>query len=422
MKRSNQIIGIVGLGYVGLPLAAILSQKYECIGYDIAADRIQDLRKGIDRTGELTPEEMSNLGRLKFSCDSTDLTYCDFYIITVPTPVNNQNIPDFGPLESASKLIGGSLNKDDVVVYESTVYPGATEEICVPILEKYSGLQAGDDFFYGYSPERINPGDPLNRVENIIKVTSGCNETVAEVIDDLYASVIVAGTFKAASVKVAEAAKVIENAQRDVNIAFMNQISMIFGNLGIDTSDVLDAAATKWNFMKFSPGLVGGHCIGVDPYYLIKKAVDSGCDPKLLKVGREINEGVPQYIADRLTASLDSELTKFPILILGATFKENCPDLRNSKVKELYDIFIDQGYEVTVTDPRASLDELSGLYSNTTVLPKASYSAIVLAVAHDDFFDKGFLIHEDRVIKGGVIFDVKSKIKDIRNDITLMKL
>ena len=422
MKKNNQIIGVVGLGYVGLPLAAILSQKYECIGYDIAADRIQELSKGVDRTGELTNEEMNNLGRLKFSCDSTDLKHCDFFIITVPTPVNNENIPDFGPLESASKLIGGLLKKDDIVVYESTVYPGATEEICVPILERYSGLQAGDDFFYGYSPERINPGDLLNRVENIIKVTSGCNETVAKVIDDLYASVIVAGTFKAASVKVAEAAKVIENAQRDVNIAFMNQISMIFGNLGIDTSDVLDAAATKWNFMKFSPGLVGGHCIGVDPYYLIKKAVDSGCAPKLLKVSREINEGVPQYIADRLIASLGPEVTKLPILILGATFKENCPDLRNSKVKELYDIFIDQGYEVTVTDPRASLDELGGLYSNTTVLPKASYSAIVLAVAHDDFFDKGFLIHEDRVIEGGVIFDVKSKIKDIRNDITLMKL
>lgn len=422
MKRSNQIIGVIGMGYVGLPLAVLLSKKYECVGFDVNADRIRELRKGIDRTGELTNEEINNLDRLKLSFDFNDLKSCDFFIVTVPTPVNSANLPDFGPLESASRLIAGVLKRNDIVVYESTVYPGATEEMCIPILEQYSGLRAGRDFYFGYSPERISPGDPSKRVENIVKVTSGCNDTVAEVIDDLYASVILAGTFKAASVRVAEAAKVIENAQRDINIAFMNQISMIFGNLGINTSDVLDAASTKWNFIQFSPGLVGGHCIGVDPYYLIKKALDSGCDPKLLKASREINEGMPRHIANRLKSCLGSDGGKCQILILGATFKENCPDLRNSKVKDLYECFVGEGYVVTVLDPIADQQELAAIYGELSMELQGSYGAMVLAVAHDEFIDAGALVHEYLVADGGVIYDVKSKVKSVRRGIKLMRL
>jgi UDP-N-acetyl-D-galactosamine dehydrogenase len=420
MRKANEfIVGIIGLGYVGLPLASILSKKFDCVGFDISQSRVNDLVSGVDRTGELKREEFDNLDRLLFTSKPEDLQACNFYIVTVPTPINSQSLPDFGPLKSASLLIGSVLKPGDIVVYESTVYPGATEEVCVPILESHSGLRAGIDFFYGYSPERINPGDSTNRVENILKITSGCNDEIAEIIDGVYGSVISAGTFKASSVRVAEAAKVIENAQRDVNIAFMNEIAKILGNLGIDTTEVLEAASTKWNFMRFSPGLVGGHCIGVDPYYLIKKAEDSGYDPQLLKISRATNESVPQYIADRLFHLTKSDL---PILILGATFKENCPDLRNSKVKDLFNCLVSEGYSVTVVDPVADEQELRGLYGNVSTELLSDYGAIVLAVAHDEFIVHGSLVYEDRISEGGVIFDVKSKVKHARDGIKVERL
>ena len=406
-------IGIVGLGYVGLPLAAILSEKYDCVGFDISKERVGELKLGKDRTRELDQQRLFGLKNLSYTSNSLDLRECNFFIVTVPTPVSSAKVPDFEPLKSASKILGQILKKDDIVVYESTVNPGATEEICIPLLEETSGLKAFDDFLYGYSPERINPGDSANRVENIKKVTSGCNNVAAEIIDRVYASVILAGTFKAASVRVAEASKVIENAQRDVNIAFMNQVSLIFEKLDINTSDVLEAAATKWNFLKFSPGLVGGHCIGVDPYYLIAKSEEVGCEPKLLKIARSINEGMAQHIVYRIKTFVGNSDRSHSILILGATFKEDCPDLRNSKVKELYELLIEEDFECDVIDPVASEDEMIVEYGAVAKVLDKQYDIVILAVPHSSFILKGRLTYERHIRDGGLIFDVKSILKEV---------
>ena len=422
MNLEKLSIGIVGLGYVGLPLAAILSKKYNCVGFDISPQRVEELNDGFDRTGELSKGRLAQLTGLTYTTDPSDLNYCNFFIVTVPTPVSSSNIPDFRPLKDASKIIGEILKKGDIVVYESTVYPGATEEICIPILERASGLTAINDFLYGYSPERINPGDVSNRVENIVKVTSGCNDYAAQIIDGVYSSVIIAGTFKAASVRVAEAAKVIENAQRDVNIAFMNQISLIFEKLDINTADVLAAAATKWNFLPFSPGLVGGHCIGVDPYYLIAKSEEVGCDPGLLKVSRAINEGMSAHIVARIKKFLVYEDRPLSALILGATFKEDCPDLRNSKVKELHELLMLEAFECSVIDPVADEGEMRLYYGDSIDVPSKQFDVVILAVPHEHFFVGNHLVYEDRVRSGGLIFDVKSRLKSTMDGVTLFQL
>jgi UDP-N-acetyl-D-glucosamine/UDP-N-acetyl-D-galactosamine dehydrogenase len=415
-------IGIVGLGYVGLPLAAILSEKYDCVGFDISKERVGELKLGKDRTKELDQQSLFGLKNLSYTCDSFDLRECNFFIVTVPTPVSSAKVPDFEPLRSASKIIGEILKKDDIVVFESTVYPGATEEICIPLLEEMSGLKAIDDFLYGYSPERINPGDSANRVENIKKVTSGCNNVAAEIIDRVYASVILAGTFKAASVRVAEASKVMENAQRDINIAFMNQMSLIFEKLDIKTSDVLDAASTKWNFLRFSPGLVGGHCIGVDPYYLIEKSEAAGCEPAFLKVARSINEGMVKHIVYRIKKFVGKSDRSHSILILGATFKEDCPDLRNSKVKELYELLIEENFDCDVLDPIAIEDEMIIEYGAVADLKDKKYDILILAVPHSTFVSEGRITYERYLCEYGLVFDVKSVLKNWDGPHTLYQL
>lgn len=421
MTNKKIKIGIIGLGYVGLPLAALLSDKYLCKGFDISNERIKELNAGFDRTEEISREQIRNLSNLNFTNKISDLSKCNFFIITVPTPIDKSMMPDFGPLESASKLVGSILKKDDIVVYESTVYPGATEEICVPILEKISKLNAYSDFLFGYSPERINPGDKENKVENIVKVTSGCNEFAAKAIDDVYSSVINAGTFKASSVKVAEAAKVIENAQRDVNIAFMNQISLIFSKLDISTRDVLDAAGSKWNFLKFSPGLVGGHCIGVDPYYLIKKSEAAGCNPALLKVSRDINESMAINIIEKIEKHSHKNNEK-SALILGATFKEDCPDLRNSKVLDLYNLLIEKEYSVSIIDNIANQDEMLDLYGDDFGDNKETYDLVILAVPHADFFKNNIMSYQSRLNSNGILFDIKSRLESSPDGITILRL
>jgi len=422
MNLQNIKIGIIGLGYVGFPLAALMSKQFKCIGFDISSERVDELNSGFDRTEELSKLEMQDLNNLSFTLNIQELKKCNFFIVTVPTPIDASMMPDFSPLESASSMLGSILKKDDIVVYESTVYPGATEEKCIPILEKVSQLNAFDDFLYGYSPERINPGDKTNRVENIVKVTSGCNEKAAALIDDVYSSVITAGTFKAASVRVAEAAKVIENAQRDVNIAFMNQISLIFSKLDINTSDVLDAAATKWNFLKFSPGLVGGHCIGVDPYYLISKSQEVGCDPVLLKAARDINEGMVTNIVNRIEFSSTIKNIDSSVLILGATFKEDCPDLRNSKVANLYNLLVEKEFDVSIIDPVADANEMLHIYGDSYGDNKEMYDIVILAVPHANFFKNNHMIYESRLNDKGILFDVKSKLDSTHKNITVLKL
>jgi UDP-N-acetyl-D-glucosamine/UDP-N-acetyl-D-galactosamine dehydrogenase len=422
MNLQNIKIGIIGLGYVGFPLAALMSKQFKCIGFDISSERVDELNSGFDRTEELSKLEMQDLNNLSFTLNIQELKKCNFFIVTVPTPIDASMMPDFSPLESASSMLGSILKKDDIVVYESTVYPGATEEKCIPILEKASQLNAFDDFLYGYSPERINPGDKTNRVENIVKVTSGCNEKAAALIDDVYSSVITAGTFKAASVRVAEAAKVIENAQRDVNIAFMNQISLIFSKLDINTSDVLDAAATKWNFLKFSPGLVGGHCIGVDPYYLISKSQEVGCDPVLLKVARDINEGMVTNIVNRVEFSSTIKNIDSSVLILGATFKEDCPDLRNSKVANLYNLLVEREFDVSIIDPVADANEMLNIYGDSYGDNKEMYDIVILAVPHVNFFKNNHMIYESRLNDKGIIFDVKSKLDTVDKNLNILRL
>lgn len=382
-------VGIIGLGYVGLPLAVEFGKIVDVIGFDINTERIEELKKGFDRTREVDAADLAAAKKLSYSSSLTDLKTANYYIVTVPTPVDEYKKPDLTPILSASKTVGSVLKKGDIVIYESTVYPGCTEEDCVPILEKTSGLKFNVDFFCGYSPERINPGDKLHRVTTIKKITSGSTPDVADKVDTLYRKIVTAGTHKASSIKVAEAAKVIENAQRDINIAFVNELALIFDRMNIDTQQVLEAAGTKWNFLPFKPGLVGGHCIGVDPYYLTHKAESVGYRPEVIIAGRRINDNMGAHIASRvikLMAQHDQPISKANILILGITFKENCPDIRNSKVVDVITELQSYGTNVEVYDPQADSDEVKHEYKlNLITKLDKKYNAIVLAVSHDDF-------------------------------------
>ncbi len=382
-------IGIIGLGYVGLPLAVEFGKILEVIGFDINEARIAELRDGFDRTLEVDKQGLTAASKLSFSSNIQDLRDANYFIITVPTPVDQYKKPDLTPLIKASETVGKSLKKGDVVIYESTVYPGCTEEDCVPILEKFSGLKFNVDFFCGYSPERINPGDKQHRLPTIKKVTSGSNSEIAEMVDQLYRKIIKAGTYKASSIRVAEAAKVIENSQRDINIAFVNELALIFERMGIDTHEVLEAAGTKWNFLPYKPGLVGGHCIGVDPYYLTYKADSLGYYPQVILAGRRINDNMGIHIANRvikLMTQNDLPVKNSKILVLGITFKENCPDIRNSRAIDVIRELQSFGADVEVYDPHADANEVNHEYGLSLIKElNKKYSAIVLAVSHDQF-------------------------------------
>ena len=383
-------IGIVGLGYVGLPLAVEFGKKYPTVGFDIKPERIAELESGVDSTLESSSEELAEATSLSFTSDPEALKDCNFYIVTVPTPIGDSNRPLLTPLKSASRILGGVMTRGDIVVYESTVYPGATEEFCVPFLERESGLTMNQDFFVGYSPERINPGDKEHRLPSILKVTSGSTEAVADFVDLVYASIITAGTHKASSIKVAEAAKVIENTQRDVNIALVNELAMIFDRVGIDTEEVLEAAGTKWNFLPFRPGLVGGHCIGVDPYYLTYKAQQLGYHPQMILAGRRINDNMSLYISSqvvKLMLAKDIQPSNAKVLVLGLAFKENCPDVRNTKVVDIVSELTSYGAAVDVHDPWCDAAEAKHEYGLDLVAApeKGAYDVVIIAVAHDEF-------------------------------------
>lgn len=409
---GNIKIGMIGLGYVGLPLAVEFGRKYPTVGFDINQHRIQELRAGRDHTLEVGEEELAAATLLTYSADLQDIADCSVYIVTVPTPINEHKQPDLTPLQKASDLLGKVIKSGDIVVYESTVYPGATEEVCVPILEKVSGLTFNRDFYVGYSPERINPGDKQHRVTNILKVTSGSTPEIAEKVDALYKSIITAGTHKASSIKVAEAAKVIENTQRDVNIALINELALIFNKLGIDTEEVLLAAGTKWNFLPFRPGLVGGHCIGVDPYYLTHKAQAIGYNPEVILSGRRINDGMGAYVVSQLIKLMLKkriQVQDAKVLIMGLTFKENCPDIRNTRVVDIVAELKTYGVNVDVYDPWVNADEAFEEYGIRPVenAAQGEYDAIILAVAHQEF--KQMSIAEIKALgkEQAIIYDLK---------------
>ncbi len=384
-------IGVIGLGYVGLPLAVEFGKKYPVTGFDIHQQRIDELVAGHDRTLETSDEDLKSAVHLKYTTHLEDMRVCNYFIVTVPTPIDKHKRPDLTPLIKASESVGKVLKKGDIVIYESTVYPGATEEECVPILEKFSGLKFNIDFFCGYSPERINPGDKVHTVTKILKVTSGSTPEIAVKVDNLYKSIITAGTYMASSLKVAEAAKVIENSQRDINIAFVNELALIFNKMGIDTHEVLAAAGTKWNFLKFFPGLVGGHCIGVDPYYLTHKAQELGYNPEIILAGRRLNDNMGFYVANRVIKRMIQNghtIAGSRVLVLGITFKENCPDIRNSRVVDVVAEFNEYSCKVDVFDPWADAGEVKHEYGLTMVdKPGSDYDAVVLAVAHNEFKD-----------------------------------
>lgn len=412
-------IGVVGLGYVGLPLAVAFGEKTSTVGFDINETRINQLKEGVDITGECSSEKLSKSGNLTLTYNKSSLKECSIFIITVPTPVTKNNNPDLGQLISASELVAQYLDLNDIVIYESTVFPGATEEVCVPVLERVSGLKYNAEFFCGYSPERINPGDKANTLENIVKVTSGSNELVAQIVDDLYREIIRAGTHRASSIRVAEASKVIENTQRDVNIAFVNELSMIFDKIGIPSKDVLEAASTKWNFQYYKPGLVGGHCIGVDPYYLISKSQEHGFYPSLISASRRINEGMADFVINKMLREMVSEYSVVPkkIAILGATFKEDCPDLRNSQSFRMYDIAKSLNIDVDLYDPYASVEdcrERFGYEISNELVTANNYDCIIFAVAHTCYkkYGQEFLAEiSDSGVK--VVVDIKSIFSDI---------
>jgi len=386
MNLGTAKIAVIGLGYVGLPLVVEFGKKYEAVGFDLNKSRIQELLEGTDSTLELTGEELRGSNKVTYTNDLSDIKSCNVYIVTVPTPIDKHKQPDLTPLLKASEMLGKVINKGDVVIYESTVYPGATEDECIPVIEQVSGYIYNKDFFAGYSPERINPGDKKHRVTNILKVTSGSNPLVSEYVDELYRSIITAGTHKAATIKVAEASKVIENVQRDVNIALINELHQIFVRLGINTNDVIEAASTKWNFMKLKPGLVGGHCIGVDPYYLLHKSTEAGYIPDLMRTAREINDSMPHYIATNFISELIKKkvsLVDAHVLIMGFTFKENCPDIRNTKVFDLYQNLVGMGIKVSVYDKCASKADVEKEYGLELVDSiNNEYTAAILAVNH----------------------------------------
>ncbi|HJV77001.1 MAG TPA: nucleotide sugar dehydrogenase [Paludibacter sp.] len=415
-------IAVIGLGYVGLPLAIEFGKRYKVLGYDIDKNRVWELQQGVDHTLEADLKSMleatslrslnPSLG-LSFSSNEADLKDYNTYIVTVPTPINNFNMPDLMPLIKASEMLGRVISKGDIAIYESTTYPGCTEEDCVPVIERISGLKFNSDFFAGYSPERINPGDKVNTLTKIKKVTSGSTPEIADRVDSLYSSIITAGTHKAPSIKVAEASKIIENAQRDVNISFVNELALIFDKVGIDTNDVIDAAGTKWNFLKYRPGLVGGHCISVDPYYLASKAESLGYVPQVILSGRHVNNSIAPFIANKVLKLMIQKIHAIKganVLILGVTFKENCPDIRNTKVVDIYRELCEFGLNVDIYDPWASAEEVKHEYGVDTIdkLDAAKkYEAILLAVAHDEFKSIDF---EKYYNDGSVVFDAKAVV------------
>lgn len=424
MKLADLRIAIIGLGYVGLPLAVEFGKKVPVIGFDIYQKRIDELKNGQDHTLEVCSEELEQSHHLSFTANLDDLKDCNFFIVTVPTPIDNYKQPDLTPLIKASTSIGKILKRGDIVVYESTVYPGATEEVCIPVLEEISGLRFNIDFFAGYSPERINPGDKLHRVTNILKITSGSTPDVADFIDEIYNLVIEAGTHKAASIKVAEAAKVIENTQRDVNIALINELALIFNRMGIDTEDVLKAAGTKWNFLPFRPGLVGGHCIGVDPYYLTHKAQSIGYHPEIILAGRRLNDSMGAYVVTQLVKQMIKKKIQVEgarVLLLGLSFKENCPDIRNTKIIDIVKELEEYHVDVDVYDPWVDPNEARHEYGISIIeSPKsAEYDAIILAVAHEQF--KQMSIKEIRQLgkQEHVLYDLKYVLAQHESDIRL---
>ena len=416
MNLNAGTLAIIGLGYVGLPLAVEFGKRRDVLGFDINPARIAELQAGSDSTLEVSSQELGMASRLRFSSGARDLAECQIFIVTVPTPIDAANRPDMSLLVKASETVGRALSRGSVVIYESTVYPGATEEVCVPVLEAQSGLRFNEDFFCGYSPERINPGDKEHRLPNIRKVTSGSTPQVAEAVDALYASIIIAGTHKASSIKVAEAAKVIENTQRDLNIALMNELSLIFRKLGIDTLEVLQAAGTKWNFLPFRPGLVGGHCIGVDPYYLTHKAEEVGYHPQVILAGRRINDSMASHVADevvKLMLRKGLPVLGGKILVLGLAFKENCPDVRNTKVVDIVRSLQQYNTRVDVFDPWIDLREAQHEYGIECLprLPEAGqYDAVIVAVAHREFTQLGERGVRSLGVPGAVVFDVKSML------------
>ena len=427
MLNINDIkIAVIGLGYVGLPLAVEFGKKHPVIGFDINQHRIEELKSGTDHTLEVSDEELASAKQLQFSSDINELAECNFYIVTVPTPIDEYKQPDLTPLVKASTAIGSVLKAGDIVVYESTVYPGATEEVCIPELERSSGLTFNKDFFAGYSPERINPGDKEHRVTNILKVTAGSTPEVADLVDDVYNLIITAGTHKAPSIKVAEAAKVIENTQRDVNIALINELAVIFNKMGIDTEAVLTAAGTKWNFLPFRPGLVGGHCIGVDPYYLTHKAQAIGYNPEIILAGRRLNDSMGEYVVTQLVKTMIKKRIQVEgakVLILGLSFKENCPDVRNTKVIDIVHELKEYNIDVDVYDPWVDADEAQQEYDISPIndianLESNSYDGIILAVAHNQFVEMG--VEQIRALgkHNHVLYDLKylfnSELSDIR--------
>lgn len=405
-------LAIIGLGYVGLPLAVEFGKQLDCVGFDIQQQRIDELRSGIDNTLETSPEELQQAKGLSYSRDAADIRDCDIYIVTVPTPIDGSNQPDLTPLIKASELVGSVISANNVVIYESTVYPGCTEESCIPVIEQVSGLTFNTDFFAGYSPERINPGDKTHRVTNIVKVTSGSNPTVANYVDQLYRRIVTVGTHLASSIKVAEASKVIENTQRDVNIALVNELALIFNRLQINTEDVLEAAGTKWNFLPFRPGLVGGHCIGVDPYYLVHKAEQAGYHPQIIAASRRINDKMGSLVATevmRLMTQKRIHVVDANVLILGLAFKENCPDLRNTRVTDIAGELEQCNVNVDIYDPWVSSQEAKRVFDITMVetLEAERYDAVILAVAHEQFQAMGIDEIRQLTRNNGVIFDIK---------------
>lgn len=412
IKSGKIKIALIGLGYVGLPLAVEFGKKFDTVGFDIKKDRLESLRNGVDATLETSVEDLKAAQFLKYSCDLEDLKDRDIFIVTVPTPVDKYNRPDLAPLYKASETVGKTMKTGSIVIYESTVYPGCTEEECVPVLEKFSALQFNVDFFCGYSPERINPGDKEHTLTKILKITSGSNPEAADIVDALYNSILKNGTHRAVNMKVAEAAKVIENSQRDLNIAFVNELAKIFHLIGIDTNDVLAAAGTKWNFLKFKPGLVGGHCIGVDPYYLTHKAQALGYLPEVILAGRRINDGMGKYVATevvKLMIKKEQKVANAKVLMLGITFKENCPDIRNSHAVDVVRGLKEFGCQVDIFDPWAEPAEIKHEYELSSVrelasLNKGDYDAIVLAVAHREFATLDFQLYKK---PHAVVFDIK---------------
>lgn len=407
MKKK---IAVIGLGYVGLPLANAFSKKFKVVGFDNNLKKVEEIKNGIDKTDQFDfPELQSFINRVELTSDFKEISDCNIFIMTVPTPVTIYKKPDLSYLLEATSMVGRILNVGDIVIYESTVYPGCTEEDCVPILEVTSGLKYNHDFFCGYSPERINPGDNINTLTNIIKVTSGSTPRIAELVDNLYKEIIKAGTFKANSIKVAEASKAIENAQRDINISFVNELALMFDKMDIDTTHVLEAASTKWNFIPFKPGLVGGHCISVDPYFLTHKAVQLGYTPEVILSGRNVNDSIPSFIVNKvlnLMAKKEILIKGARALIMGITFKENINDIRNSKIPEIYTALLNEGLEVEIYDPIADPELVKKEYGISLIKSPSKYEAVILAVAHDLFIEKGVAKYKN--LNGAVVYDIKS--------------